>query len=48
MPETTMKAYRCERCGHTWVPRTERRPTICPRCKSPYWDKARLRPVEAK
>jgi len=48
MPETTMKAYRCERCGHMWVPRTERKPTICPKCKSPYWDKPRLRPVEIK
>ena len=28
----------CERCGHTWTPRhTEIR--ICPKCKSPYWDK---------
>ncbi len=48
MPETTLKAYQCERCEHKWVPRTERRPTICPRCKSPYWDKKRIRPVEVK
>jgi hypothetical protein len=28
----------CERCGHEWAPRqTEIR--ICPKCKSPYWDK---------
>ncbi len=48
MPETTLKAFQCERCGHKWVPRTERRPTICPKCKSPYWDKQRIRPVEVK
>jgi len=31
---------RC-RCGHEWLPResTEDRPTVCPKCKSPRWDK---------
>jgi predicted Zn-ribbon and HTH transcriptional regulator len=30
---------RC-RCGHEWLPRdpTEK-PTVCPKCKSPRWDK---------
>ena len=28
----------CKRCGHRWIPRkVEIR--ICPKCKSPYWDK---------
>ncbi len=28
----------CKRCGHKWNPRkSEIR--ICPKCKSPYWDK---------
>ena len=34
-------AYRC-RCGHEWAPRTfnnPRRPTACPKCKTPNWDK---------
>lgn len=37
--------YRCLRCGHEWVPRTmvDREPTICPKCKSPYWNKERRR-----
>lgn len=30
--------YRCLRCGHTWVPRGERRPRMCPKCKSVNWD----------
>lgn len=33
-------AYRC-RCGHEWVPnkiRSEERPRVCPRCRSPRWD----------
>lgn len=35
--------YQCLRCGHKWVPRGEGKgvPTICPRCKSPYWNKPR-------
>lgn len=33
--------YRCERCGHIWVPRNEEKPIVCPKCKSPYWDKPR-------
>ena len=30
----------CKRCGHTWTPR-QQEITICPKCKSPYWNKAR-------
>ena len=30
--------YKCLRCGHEW-PSKQEHPTICPRCKSPYWDK---------
>jgi predicted Zn-ribbon and HTH transcriptional regulator len=36
--------WRCERCGHEWVPRnrkTEDVPTVCPNCKNPYWNKPR-------
>jgi len=29
--------YHCKRCDHTWFPRKEGEPTICPKCKSPYW-----------
>ena len=31
----------CTRCGHKWYPRTPERPRVCPKCKSPYWDKPR-------
>src|SRR5262245_7028092 len=34
--------FRCERCGHEWLPRIKRAatgPVTCPRCKSPYWNK---------
>lgn len=43
MARTTVDAFKCERCGYVWVPRTEVKPTICPHCKSPYWDKPRVR-----
>jgi hypothetical protein len=33
--------YRCERCGHEWIPRDDAQPRICPGCKSPYWDRPR-------
>jgi len=42
MSEINIKGYKCERCGHEWVKRTERKtPVICPKCKSPYWNEAR-------
>src|SRR6516162_3501014 len=39
VPITAM-GFRCERCGHEWVPRggPEEQPRTCPRCRSPYWD----------
>jgi len=39
MAKITLKGYRCERCGHEWVPRNDENPRVCPKCKSPYWDK---------
>jgi DNA-directed RNA polymerase subunit RPC12/RpoP len=34
--------YRCERCSHEWVPRDfNSEPRVCPKCKSPYWDRPR-------
>jgi DNA-directed RNA polymerase subunit RPC12/RpoP len=34
--------YRCERCSHEWVPKdAEIEPSVCPKCKSPYWNKPR-------
>lgn len=39
--EPTLPTHRCQRCGHDWHPRTNDAPTVCPRCKSPYWNRAR-------
>ena len=35
--------YRCERCGHEWLPRKGEEPKVCPKCKSPYWNTPRKR-----
>jgi hypothetical protein len=41
----TVMGFRCERCGHEWIPRgsIEVEPKVCPNptCKSPYWNKPR-------
>ena len=35
--------FKCLRCGHTWVPRLpNKQPEVCPKCKSPYWNRHRL------
>lgn len=42
MPKLKLWGYRCERCGHDWVPREqEQEPRVCPKCKSPYWNRPR-------
>jgi hypothetical protein len=34
-----LEGCRC-RCGHEWLSREKgERPTVCPKCKSPRWDK---------
>lgn len=38
MPKVQLWGYRCVRCGHEWLPRD---PKVCPKCKSPYWDRPR-------
>ena len=36
----TVMGFRCERCGHEWLPRDDKRePKVCPKCKSPYWNR---------
>ncbi len=38
----TVLGYRCERCGHEWIPlRAGEEPKVCPRCHSPYWNTQR-------
>ena len=39
MSRVQLWGYKCERCGHEWLPREKgQEPTVCPKCKSPYWD----------
>ena len=38
----TVMGCSCDRCGHEWIPRDyENDPAVCPKCKSPYWNKPR-------
>lgn len=43
-----MTLFQCERCTHEWVPRYDEPPRVCPKCKSPYWNKPRQRPLTPK
>ena len=32
--------HKCFRCGHEWRPKKmDSIPKVCPKCKSPYWDR---------
>lgn len=35
----------CIRCGWSWFRRSDKLPKVCPRCKSPYWNRPRTRGV---
>lgn len=38
----TVMGFRCERCSHEWIPKAaEKEPSVCPKCKSPYWNRPR-------
>lgn len=42
MAKVLLMGCRCERCAHEWLPRDkDKDPTVCPSCKSPYWNKPR-------
>ena len=42
--EIKIKGYKCERCQWEWSPRNKNKtPISCPKCKSPYWNKKRIR-----
>ena len=32
---------KCKRCGHVWLLKKPQEPVVCPKCKSPYWDRER-------
>ena len=38
--------WNCKRCGHQWIPRSEKEPKVCPKCNSPYWNKERQNPTK--
>ncbi len=50
MAKVQLSGYRCERCGHEWLPRKQEEgkqqpdPRVCPKCKSPYWNTPRKNP----
>ena len=46
--KVSLMGYRCERCGHEWLPRNDQAPKVCPKCKSPYWDKPRIKDLKKK
>jgi len=44
MPEIEIKTkgYKCNKCNHTWIARKgqyDKLPALCPKCKTPYWNK---------
>ena len=46
-----IKGYQCERCNHVWSPRSNKDdeiPVICPRCKTPYWNKPRKNKIKKR
>lgn len=35
-----IEGNKCHRCGHEWRPlNLNDKPKVCPKCKSPYWDR---------
>jgi rubrerythrin len=37
-PAYALPSLRCQRCGHTWTPRSASKPKQCPHCKQTGWD----------
>lgn len=49
MGKIKIEGYICERCKHKWVPRnSNEEPMVCPKCKSPYWNRPRKRKLGTK
>ena len=46
MDEIELTTLKCERCGHSWIPRKPEKPQTCPKCRSPYWQTKRWRGVK--
>jgi DNA-directed RNA polymerase subunit RPC12/RpoP len=41
----TVMGFRCERCGHEWIPKKDHAPdpAVCPKCHSAYWNRPKKR-----
>ena len=40
---------KCYRCSHEWVSSQKNQiPKVCPKCKSPYWDRPKTRFIKNK
>jgi hypothetical protein len=41
----TVMGFRCDRCGHEWIPRgVEDEPRVCPACHSYLWNQPEKKP----
>jgi predicted Zn-ribbon and HTH transcriptional regulator len=41
----TVMGFRCDRCGHEWIPRGEKdEPRVCPACHSYLWNQPEKKP----
>jgi predicted Zn-ribbon and HTH transcriptional regulator len=46
--EVMLRGCRC-RCGHEWLARDPTdKPRVCPKCKSPNWDRPMRKPGRPK
>ena len=42
-----LMGHRCYRCEHEWLSYDKKIiPKVCPKCKSPYWDRPRIKPKQ--
>ena len=41
-----LPTLKCLRCGHEWIPNRPVEPKVCPKCKSPYWNKPKWKGVK--
>ena len=37
-----MKTYKCVKCGHEWIPRSDKKPESCPKCKNRKWQEEKV------
>lgn len=45
--EEERKEVICLRCGYTWIPYVKS-PKLCAKCKSPLWNKERVRNIKTE